>query len=117
MLDGWFKEPRLQSKDVERPSTDDPPNLYECTVCLDIVHPECAEKSIGLGNINKDLSNSWECAKCSRSGFSQAPSRHGSSKKRSVNELEEGDNDSQHSSDLGSSEKVHKLSASLYHHQ
>ncbi|TRY62626.1 hypothetical protein TCAL_16657 [Tigriopus californicus] len=114
MLDGWFKEPKLQSKDVDRPSTDDPPNLYECTVCLDIVHPECAEKSSGLGNINKDLSNSWECAKCSRSGFSQVPSRHTASKKRPLNNREEGGNNDDHppqSSDLilgGSSEKVRK---------
>ena len=25
---------------------------------------DCAEKTIGSGKINPDLSNSWECAKC-----------------------------------------------------
>ena len=49
--------------------------LVECTVCLDIVHPRCVEKTIGLGQINHDLSNSWECAKCSNSGYSTVPSR------------------------------------------
>ena len=49
--------------------------LDECTVCLDIVHPRCVEKTIGLGQINHDLSNSWECAKCSNSGYSTVPSR------------------------------------------
>ena len=50
------------SKEDSHP--DEPPNLYECTVCLEIVHPQCVEKTVGLGKVNKDLSNSWECAKC-----------------------------------------------------
>merc|ERR1711956_166292 len=72
-LDGWFNTPKVQGKEAERP--EEPPNLYECTVCLDIVHPRCVEKTIGLGQINHDLSNSWECAKCSNSGYSTVPSR------------------------------------------
>ena len=63
-LDGWFNTPKLQGKEAERP--EEPPNLYECIVCLDIVHPRCIEKTVGLGQINHDLSNSWECAKCSK---------------------------------------------------
>ena len=68
-LDGWFNTPKLQGKEAERP--EEPPNLYECIVCLDIVHPRCIEKTVGLGQINHDLSNSWECAKCSNSGQTQ----------------------------------------------
>ena len=49
-LDGWFNEPKVQGKETERP--EEPPQLYECTVCLDIMHPQCADKTIGRGNIN-----------------------------------------------------------------
>jgi len=72
-LDGWMNEPKVQGKEAERP--EQPPNLFECTVCLDIVHPQCAEKDVGLGRKNDDLSNSWECAKCMNSGYSSVPSR------------------------------------------
>ena len=68
-LDGWFNTPKIQGKEAEKP--EEPPNLYECTICLDIVHPRCIEKTVGLGQINHDLSNSWECAKCSNSGQTQ----------------------------------------------
>ena len=60
-LDGWFNEPKVQGKETDRP--EEPPQLFECTVCLDIMHPQCAEKTVGLGRINNDLSNSWECNK------------------------------------------------------
>ena len=63
----WLQVPQAGRKESERP--EDPPNLYECTVCLEIVHPQCVEKTRGLGQINPDLSNSWECAK-SGTGFS-----------------------------------------------
>ena len=72
-LDGWYAEPKVQTKESERPES--PPDLYECTVCLDIVHPRCVEQDPGPGKINEDLNNSWECAKCANSGFSSAPSR------------------------------------------
>ena len=72
-LDGWFQEPKVQSKESDRPEK--PPELFECTVCLDIVHPQCAEKTTGVGRVNNDLSNSWECAKCQNSGYSTVPSR------------------------------------------
>jgi F-box/leucine-rich repeat protein 10/11 len=61
-LDGWYSEPKLQVKETERP--EEPPKLYECTVCLQILHPDCAENTIGAGKMNPDLSNSWECARC-----------------------------------------------------
>jgi len=73
-----MNEPKVQGKETDRP--DEPPNLFECTVCLDIMHPQCAEQSIGSGQINTDLSNSWECAKCINSGFSSAPSRSNTKK-------------------------------------
>ncbi|QQP55631.1 Uncharacterized protein FKW44_000027, partial [Caligus rogercresseyi] len=83
-LDGWFGIPRLQSKESERP--EEPPNLFECTVCLEIIHPACAEKTSGLGKINSELCNSWECGKCANSGFGTAPSRI---RKRKLSEEEE----------------------------
>jgi len=87
-LDGWFNEPKLQAKESERP--DSPPQLFECTICLDIVHPGCAEKAgYGPGKINEELSNSWECGKCAGSGVGKAANRHGhheaGSKKRKSN--------------------------------
>ena len=45
-----MNEPKVQGKEAERP--EQPPNLFECTVCLDIVHPQCAEKDVGLGRRN-----------------------------------------------------------------
>ena len=71
-LDGWYQEPKQGPQNKENDRPENPPDLYECTVCLDIVHPKC----IGTeGKINSDLSNSWECHKCANSGFSNAPSR------------------------------------------
>ena len=55
-LDRWLQIPQAGRKESEWP--EEPPNLYECTVCLEIVHPQCIEKTIGLGQINSDLSNS-----------------------------------------------------------
>ncbi len=85
-LDGWFSEPKVQTKESDRP--DNPPDLFECTVCLDIVHPRCVENSPGLGKVNPDLSNSWECAKCANSGFANVPSRAacGGKRKEEANE-------------------------------
>ena len=53
-LDGWFQTPKVQGKETERP--EEPPALFECTVCLDIMHPECAEKTIGSGRVNNGKS-------------------------------------------------------------
>jgi len=76
-----MNEPKVQTgKESERP--EEPPNLFECTVCLDILHPECAEKTMGRGQVNSELSNSWECSKCINSGYSSAPSRAGPANKR-----------------------------------
>ncbi|KAL6259385.1 hypothetical protein P5V15_009303 [Pogonomyrmex californicus] len=40
----------------------------ECSICFDIVHPEC----IGLNSkeitVNDDLPNSWECPQCCEQG-------------------------------------------------
>ena len=86
-LDGWFNEPKVQGKETDRP--EEPPQLFECTVCLDIMHPQCAEKTIGFGRVNPDLSNSWECNKCANSGYSNVPSRQAKSDKRESSEIEE----------------------------
>ncbi len=55
-LDGWNNEPRQGIKESERP--EEPPNLFECTVCLEIVHPGCANKSSGPGKVNPGESSS-----------------------------------------------------------
>jgi len=60
-LDGWMCKPVAYKTDkVQR----DPPNLFECISCQDITHPQCAEKFVGSGEINPDLTNSWLCRKC-----------------------------------------------------
>ncbi|KAM0725100.1 JmjC domain-containing histone demethylation protein 1 [Formica fusca] len=64
-LDGWKQPPApLMGKPV--PTA--PSNLMECSMCFDIVHPEC----IGLDSeeitVNDDLPNSWECPQCCERG-------------------------------------------------
>ena len=55
-LDGWYAEPKALTgvkAEAERPDT--PPKLFECTVCLDIVHPDCVEATDGLGKVNQGI--------------------------------------------------------------
>ncbi len=52
-LDGWYKEPKVQGKESDRPEQS--PELYECVVCLDIVHPKCAK---AMGRINNGKTRS-----------------------------------------------------------
>jgi len=69
-LDGWGGHPDPRKPVTEKP--DSPPNLFECTICLDIIHPECAEKEgIGRGVVVPELANSWECRRCHGAGFGQ----------------------------------------------
>jgi len=60
-LDGWMGRPSKAKKELARTG---PPNLFECIICFDITHPHCAEKTIGSGEINPDLANSWLCNRC-----------------------------------------------------
>ena len=62
-LCSWNQVPQAGRKEAERP--EEPPNLFECTVCLDIVHPGCVEKIAGLGQVNPDLSKYVERMLCS----------------------------------------------------
>ncbi|XP_039298773.1 jmjC domain-containing histone demethylation protein 1 isoform X1 [Nilaparvata lugens] len=65
-LDGWGQPliiPIQKNKDV-------PSSLMECSVCYEIIHPECLVKQYPEleGIVNEDLPNSWECPKCCRDG-------------------------------------------------
>ncbi|KAG5680189.1 hypothetical protein PVAND_009714 [Polypedilum vanderplanki] len=71
-LDGWRQSPvpapqaKLQAANEGSPSS-----LMECSVCYDIIHPDCAQKAFETnvkGIINEDLPNSWECPSCCESG-------------------------------------------------
>lgn len=52
-----------------KPIPNIPSKLMECSICYDIVHPEC----IGLNSeeittVNDDVPNSWECPECCERG-------------------------------------------------
>ena len=49
---------------------DIPSSLMECSVCYEIIHPDCVAKLCpGIeGVVNEDLPNSWECPKCCKEG-------------------------------------------------
>lgn len=57
--DGW-------EKDAEG-SEEEASSLMECSICWEIVHPECLSSKSAVqddGSISDDLPNSWECPKC-----------------------------------------------------
>ncbi|XP_011645810.1 jmjC domain-containing histone demethylation protein 1-like, partial [Pogonomyrmex barbatus] len=64
-LDGWKQSPAPLTG---KPFPTIPSTLMECSICFDIVHPEC----IGLNSkeitVNDDLPNSWECPQCCEQG-------------------------------------------------
>lgn len=66
-LDGWGQQLVLP---VHKMAKDAPSSLMECSVCYEIIHPECVDKQCPdhRGVINEDLPNSWECPKCVRDG-------------------------------------------------
>ncbi|KAJ3603647.1 hypothetical protein NHX12_028392 [Muraenolepis orangiensis] len=42
--------------------------LMECSICNEIVHPNCLKVSDATGVVNDELPNCWECPKCSHAG-------------------------------------------------
>ncbi|GAB6031109.1 hypothetical protein CHUAL_007917 [Chamberlinius hualienensis] len=58
--DGWEKS--------ENPNEEEMSTLMECSICWEIVHPECLLGKTGTvldeSSICDDLPNSWECPKC-----------------------------------------------------
>ncbi|XP_024084550.1 jmjC domain-containing histone demethylation protein 1 [Cimex lectularius] len=66
-LDGWGQQLALP---VHKMAKDAPSSLMECSVCYEILHPDCVEKICPehKGQVNEDLPNSWECPKCVRDG-------------------------------------------------
>ncbi|XP_073991040.1 lysine demethylase 2 [Rhodnius prolixus] len=66
-LDGWGQQLALP---VHKMAKDAPSSLMECSVCYEIIHPECVDKICPehKGVYNEDLPNSWECPKCVRDG-------------------------------------------------
>lgn len=51
-----------------KPTPTTPSTLMECTVCYDIVHPDCLPDAGQGGLVSEDLPNSWECPQCCESG-------------------------------------------------
>ncbi|KAM6945077.1 lysine (K)-specific demethylase 2Ba isoform 1-T1 [Lycodopsis pacificus] len=44
--------------------------LMECSICNEIVHPNCLKVSEASGVVNDELPNCWECPKCNHAGKS-----------------------------------------------
>ncbi|XP_028312771.1 lysine (K)-specific demethylase 2Ba isoform X3 [Gouania willdenowi] len=44
--------------------------LMECSICNEIVHPNCLKISDASGVVNDELPNCWECPKCNHAGKS-----------------------------------------------
>ncbi|KAM9857945.1 lysine (K)-specific demethylase 2Ba isoform 1-T1 [Aulostomus maculatus] len=44
--------------------------LMECSICNEIVHPNCLKVSDASGVVNDELPNCWECPKCNHAGKS-----------------------------------------------
>ncbi|XP_050521570.1 jmjC domain-containing histone demethylation protein 1-like isoform X3 [Daktulosphaira vitifoliae] len=67
-LDGWGQQIVLP---IQKAAKETPSNLMECSVCFEIVHPDCLlRQSVysNNGTYNEDLPNSWECPKCCKEG-------------------------------------------------
>ncbi|CAG5921326.1 unnamed protein product [Menidia menidia] len=44
--------------------------LMECSICNEIVHPNCLKVSDASGVVNDELPNCWECPRCNHAGKS-----------------------------------------------
>ncbi|KAM6931244.1 lysine (K)-specific demethylase 2Ba isoform 2-T2 [Xenentodon cancila] len=44
--------------------------LMECSICNEIVHPNCLKINDASGVVNDELPNCWECPKCNHAGKS-----------------------------------------------
>ncbi|KAI5722054.1 hypothetical protein M8J76_002946 [Diaphorina citri] len=66
-LDGWGQPLVIP---IQKTNKDTASTLMECSVCYQIVHPECLDKHFpnAEGMVNEDLPNSWECSKCCADG-------------------------------------------------
>ncbi|XP_066500638.1 lysine (K)-specific demethylase 2Ba isoform X3 [Hoplias malabaricus] len=42
--------------------------LMECSICNEIVHPNCLKVKDAAGVVNEELPNCWECPKCNYAG-------------------------------------------------
>ncbi|XP_060863538.1 jmjC domain-containing histone demethylation protein 1 isoform X5 [Metopolophium dirhodum] len=74
-LDGWGQQIIIP---IQKAAKDTPSQLMECSVCFEIVHPDCLLKQpiyTNNGTYNEDLPNSWECPKCCKEGKESKP-RH-----------------------------------------
>ncbi|XP_063229275.1 jmjC domain-containing histone demethylation protein 1-like isoform X2 [Bacillus rossius redtenbacheri] len=66
-LDGWKQQVAVP---IQKNVRDVPSSLMECSVCYEIIHPDCLAKRYPDqdGVLNEDLPNSWECPKCCKEG-------------------------------------------------
>lgn len=91
-LDGWGQQiidpTQIAVKDT-------PSNLMECSICYEIVHPDCMLKEhvvfTNIGTYNEDLPNSWICPKCYMEGkYLEMKPRHFLARQKSKNILQTG---------------------------
>ncbi|XP_058808657.1 jmjC domain-containing histone demethylation protein 1-like [Phymastichus coffea] len=69
-LDGWGQHPApLMGK--QGPTV--PSTLLECSICFEIVHPQCTGHDLQSIVVNDDVPNSWECFDCCESGRNAKP--------------------------------------------
>ncbi|MCI4381374.1 hypothetical protein PGIGA_G00250810 [Pangasianodon gigas] len=47
--------------------------LMECSICNEIVHPNCLKVKDAAGVVNDELPNCWECPKCNYAGKTGKP--------------------------------------------
>lgn len=64
--DGWRKN--ADDEDDDDDEDDQFSSLMECSICWEIVHPECLDKPVTTSTSEggEELPNSWECPKCCR---------------------------------------------------
>lgn len=64
-LDGWGQTPSpLMGK--QAPTAES--SLMECSICNEIIHPNCTGKDLQNTVVSDDLPNSWECPECCETG-------------------------------------------------
>lgn len=56
----------------------------ECSICYDIVHPNCAGYDPQSTTVNDDLPNSWECPQCFERGHNNIDRRQNKARARKI---------------------------------
>uniref|UniRef100_A0A1B6EBZ4 [histone H3]-dimethyl-L-lysine(36) demethylase n=1 Tax=Clastoptera arizonana TaxID=38151 RepID=A0A1B6EBZ4_9HEMI len=66
-LDGWGLSLDNTKQKLKK---EEPSSLMECSICYEIVHPQCISIDVSdvKGILDEDLPSSWECPKCCKDG-------------------------------------------------